>query len=211
MNPTTQAAISGSFFPEASIIYRNGASSNADATSFTFTGSVSTESPDRVVVVCVISNGADATSVTVGGVAATQLVDGGISEVWAARCPTGTAVTIQVLLASAFVRMGAFCFSAYNVINEKIPLATATGSQTRPTDLSRNVIRGSIGAAASYNNDSTGFTWSGITENYDAYVSGGSFTVASQNFSLNETPRAMSVICGDASPVGFQSALAVIR
>lgn len=212
MNPITQPMILGSSFPDATAVYKGVVSTNTDATSLTYSSApLGTATPDRVIVVCVVSNGADTSTVTVGGVSATQLVDGGISEVWAVRYPTGTTANVVATFSSAFTRAAIFVYSCYNVINEKVPLATKTGSQTRPTDLSSNVVKGSIGIGCSYNNDSTSFTWTGLTERYDAYVSGGSFTTASQDFSSNETPRTMSVICGDTSPVGFQTAFAVLR
>lgn len=203
----------------ASVSYQGTFTSNSSLSSYTYTSApIGTASSTRTVIVGVVyrsGSGVTSASVTVGSTAATQIASTNPTTgvyLFTANVPSGTTANITAsLTGSTPSRAGIHVWAAYDLINPTSPTAIVYGSQTRPTVLNSNVTKGSIGVCVSYNNDSTTFTYVGLTKNFDSYVSGGSFTCASENFAVTETPRTMSVTCADTGPIGFVTAFAVLR
>jgi hypothetical protein len=216
MDPTTSRLLQGSAgLPDGYVVYQ-GTATTSSASSFTYTNApLGTATAGRVIIVGVPARSALATSCTIAGISATRIytyqpIAEGIS-IFVARVPTGTTGNISVVL-NGTARVGIYVWAAYNIIDPFNPIATDEGYSTRPVNLSQNVVRGSIGVCAAYNNDQNGgFTYVGLTRNFNSYVSGGDFSCASETFTLNETPRTMSALVGDQSPAYGTVSLVVLR
>lgn len=206
--------------PPASVAYQGTYTSNSALTTYTYTSApIGSATSTRVVYVGVVTRGGTVSDYTVniGGVAATQVstVLGNSTTVMAIYgrvVSSGTTASISVTIVGGVpTRAAIHVWAAYNVQNPFTQVSTTWGFNSRPINLSTNVTEGSIGLCVAYNNDSTTFTYTGLTENFDSYVSGGSFTCASQAFAVTESPRSMSVTCADTSPVGFTGLISVVR
>jgi hypothetical protein len=216
MDPIASSLLQGSSFPDGYVVYQ-GTATTSSASSFTYTSApLGTATADRVIIVGVPARSALANSCTIAGISATRIytyqpIGEGIS-IFVARVPTGTTGNISVVLNGSAAHVGIYVWAAYNIIDPFNPIATDQGYSTRPVDLSQNVVRGSIGVCPAYNNDNNGgFTYVGLTRNFNSYVSGGDFSCASETFTLNQTPRTMSALVGDLSPAYGTVSLVVLR
>jgi hypothetical protein len=148
-----------------------------DATTYTFAGQSLGAAGDRLVVV--VGHTLDSafnqvSSVTIAGVAATIHVNNtrsGTSDcclfIASAYVPSGTSGDIVVTWQSSTFRCTIGVWALYN-LQSKSPRATVAPASADPVDLSLAVPAGGFVVAGATSLDATGFTWTGLTERYDA-------------------------------------------
>ena len=195
----------------ASISYRTTETQDSAATTYTFTSKdIGTAAVGRRVIVGVVGSGAASrtiSSVTVGGNAATAVAFienvGGLATLQAAlyaiQVDAGTTATIVVTFSGGNNRCGIGVWAAYDL---QSGTATATGtSVANPQTASLNISAGgiAIGVANGFDNNAlTGYSWTNLTENFDALFasnqiahSGASaaFATAQTSLALTATPQ----------------------
>jgi hypothetical protein len=162
--------------------------SGTNATVYTFSSvALGDEAADRCIVVGTGGTDTDTTadpftSVTVAGVTATRLhFQQGLNgtdtadvscALYIAEVPTGTTGDIVVTYSNAQLRCGIGWYSAYGLLSTT---ATDTGDSTAdPPSTTIDVEAGGLlfGYVQAYPGGSSGFTWTGITEDFDAAVEG---------------------------------------
>ncbi|MGE0629651.1 MAG: hypothetical protein AB7O43_17720 [Hyphomicrobiaceae bacterium] len=196
------------------------AATATDSSAFNFTScSIGAEASNRhVVVVAGGSAGSGATgisSLVINGVSATQLVsstntDTGQSsttEIWIAAVPTGTSVTITPTYASERPRQFISVYAVYG-LSSATAVATQTSTANNPT-LDLNVQGGGVVIAGAIGNNSTAYTWSGLTEAYDTATETVGMSSAYAGNLSTATPKAVSATRSAAPDPGAATACAV--
>lgn len=154
----------------------------ADATNlttYTFSSqSFGTAATSRIVAVVVSGERGSGTpssitSVTIGGIAATSRIsrtsDAYICAIYTAAVPTGTTGDIVVTFGQAQDSCVVSIFSMYGLSDSGVPIAGGTGSTTTDNgNIAITTIKGAIVLAGAITSGSTTYTWTGVTELYDA-------------------------------------------
>ena len=185
--------------------YITSVADTADATGYTFTGqSLGTAAADREVVVAVQSRtgGTSITvsSLTVGGISATLEVRTAntasgytLIEIWRAPVPTGTTGDVVVNFTGGTALRCAI--DIYKLTGRSSTFATSSTGASNGGTLSLNVAaNGAVIAAAASASATSAFTWTGVTERYDAATGGEAFrtSTASADGLTAATPRTVS-------------------
>lgn len=146
--------------------------------------SIGDADPDRYILAALVGNngGRTVSSCTIGGVSASLVSDGTDSarlvhgtnvtvELWLAPVPAGTTANISVTWSGAQVRMGA---GLWRVLRLKSTQAIDVNSSNGTSPASAAVNTAAVGfvVAATFNNISTSYSWSNVTERYDAAFEG---------------------------------------
>ena len=174
-------AVIGGALP-VDVTLRDTANATTDATSHTFTGmALGAADTRRYILVGVgYSSLSAGVTVTIAGntaplVSGTQAVSGVIrSEMYLLAVPTGTSATIVISKGDAIIPYIA-------VWSCLLPNATAYDTATSASDnpsLSLNTRRNGGFAVLAMSNgvDLTGFSWSGVTEDFEVGVSGARYS-----------------------------------
>lgn len=175
--------------------YITNVSSASDLTTYTFSStSIGTAASDRYIIVSAsLRSSAVRTfsSVTLGGSAMAQLVatDGAQTciGIWGLHYPTGTTADIAVTMSGGAGRCATGVWAVYG-LNSLTPIDTSTSSAS-PMVLDVNTTPGCVVIGAAYTAGTTGETFSGISEDFDAVVEGAHSPAGSDMMSIAETPR----------------------
>lgn len=196
-----------------------------DATSYTASGvSLSTADATRGIVVAVmnrISSGTGTTpaSVTIGGVSASLVVaqatasDRDCCSLWIAAVPTGATGNIVVDFGGVTQQRCGFGWWATYNLNSLTAVDTAQSDVSGASiDVDTQAGGLAFGAGAAGTTASTTFTWTGLTEDYDAAVGSGNgwHTGASLETAAASTPLAITCT-GSGTPGGDQYVAASFR
>ena len=187
------------------IDYRTANTSNATASSYTFSSQdIGAASPDRYVLVAVYSGSTVGSftfsSLTVGGISATELTSqlGSVSGAWSrtgfflAAVSTGTTANIVVAMSNNQVQCRIGVWALTNLVSAT-PVDTA-GSTSLTATLDMDTVAGGGAFVAGRTNLSGTFTPpSGFTEHYDNVNSTVGFAVASLATTSAESPRSISL------------------
>lgn len=218
---TFQALVARAASTPASISFIGSTENTTDGTSFTFTNHAigTANATRRVVVVCHFFAASNTvTSATIQGISATihvQATEGGATNagiaIISALVPTGTTATIVLNLSASSTRAYVGVFSA---LHESVssPFATATDitlTSSTTLDINANTSAGGwIVSGTTMGGATAGrtYTWTGVTESYDANsgelntrsYSGG----CSTGLVSTETPRTVTVVCSGAQDSG---------
>lgn len=157
--------------------YRSTGTDTGSGTSFTFSGKdIGTAASNRKVVVAVAYNSAPAiSSMTIGGVSATVVGTSTKCEIWQANVPTGTTGDVVITFSGTNQRVGIGVWAVYAAASAASQVSTSTAN---PPSVTSHVIptNGCCIAVAAIQDDSNTYTWSNLTEDYDAVISGGNDT-----------------------------------
>ena len=180
----------------ATISFTDNAAETADGTSATFSGrAIGAASTDRIVVIGVTCNaGEPITSATIGGISASEVVAGdaaggtAYAALWQAPVPTGTTADIVVNFTGTSFRTGLGVWAIYSASST----VTDTGSSTAdPSTDTLNISAGGVAigmANASGGGTLSTYTWTGLTEKFDAAVEvNDAYSGASDAFAVAQT------------------------
>ncbi len=192
-------AVIGGALP-VDVTLRDTANATTDATSHTFTGmALGAADTRRYILVGVgYSSLSAGVTVTIAGntaplVSGTQAVSGVIrSEMHLLAVPTGTSATIVISKGDAIIPYIA-------VWSCLLPNATAYDTATSASDnpsLSLNTRRNGGFAVLAMSNgvDLTGFSWSGVTEDFEVGVSGARYSGGSNETTVTESRSVSATI-----------------
>jgi hypothetical protein len=202
----------------ATVSYVTTASQASSATTtFTFTGiSIGTADTNRWVIVAVgygVAGPASAvSSVTIGGNAATLLVATASSAasqavgIFGIKLTTGTTTNVVVTFSAALaVGGGVFC-STYRALNLTTLAANASATWISSKSATNLNVTGSAAGfvvGVSGDNDTTGSSWTGLTQNFGANIGSSSWgTSASTNFSVGGAKTISATLTGGTGTVG---------
>ena len=164
----------------ATISYLERISDNTNRTLYTFSGANfgTADSKRRIIVVASLFGGNQISSVTIGGISTTIIfhvavgVEGNYHGIFIAAVPTGANGDIIVDSAGTADGCTIFTYTTYD-INSNIPTDTAT-SIADPGVVDIDVTPGGVVIAVSIDDDGNHLaTWTNLTEDYDAQISGG--------------------------------------
>lgn len=194
--------------------FLQGVGDATDLTTYTFSSqNLGTADASRYIIVGVLSRRAAGTpsisSLTIGGVSAAAVVaqtntasGSDIAALYIAAVPTGTTGDIVVTFDAAMLRCAVVAYRA-------VGIASATASDTdssTATDPTCNLDVPAGGFAigvACTGNAGASFTWTGLTENYDAVIEALNATSASDTFVAAQTGLAITANgTGATAPVG---------
>jgi hypothetical protein len=159
---------------DISIAFLQSAESGTDASSYTFsTQNIGVAATDRHIIVATIARGASQTltGVTIGGVTATSVAnnsnDGSIAALFIAAVPTGTTGDIVLTFSGTMIRAADGAYRATG-LGSATPTDTGVSSANAPTtDL--DIAAGGFGIGTAFSGGTAPtFTWTGLTENFDA-------------------------------------------
>jgi len=183
--------------PDATVVYTDYSVDATNSTSYTFSSSaIGTASSNRKIVVGPVSNrapGTTATAVTVGGISATSVIGQTSNngeqraELWEAEVPTGTTADIVVTWAATADSCGIGVWAVYDAAASASDTASDDGV---PTLLEENLTipAGGVAISVACSGSSATYTWTNLTEKYDATVEGTvTFSGASDAFSTLQT------------------------
>lgn len=203
--------------PGASVTYVTQSSTNSSLTSYTYTGiSIGDAYPGRVIIVCAIGNsnsGATFSNMSVNGVTLTNAAAYRAHGIAAVYDSTSTTIDVTLNYSVAPGRAGAWIYVGSG-FKSLTPYSTASVDMTASNtnfSLNANVIPGAAAVATGYGNNSGAFTWTGVTEDFDSYTTGGQFSSASQSFSQLEAPRTIQVQKSSINANNDVALLAVFR
>lgn len=192
-------AVIGGALP-VDVTLRDTANATTDATSHTFTGmALGAADTRRYILVGVgYSSLSAGVTVTIAGntaplVSGTQAVSGVIrSEMHLLAVPTGTSATIVISKGDAIIPYIA-------VWSCLLPNATAYDTATSASDnpsLSLNTRRNGGFAVLAMSNgvDLTGFSWTGVTEDFEVGVSGARYSGGSNETTVTESRSVSATI-----------------
>jgi len=181
----------------ATVVFCANSLDTVDRITFTFSSvSFSTAAADRRVVMALWEQGGAVgiSSVTIGGVSASQLVGSGgttnpLVSLWIAAVPTGTSGNVVVQFGGGTANCAIAVWAVYG-IGSNTAFATATTSAAEnPASESLSVPSNGVAIAASrLVTNTTAFTWSGLTEDFDALLEVGRYSGASDAFASAATP-----------------------
>lgn len=163
----------------AVVTYVTNRVSTANQTIYTFSASnIGAEDASRVVVVGVFGNGnftaRTISGVTLGGVSMMPIVDAGNVAVplglFALAVPAGTAADVVVTFSGGVVDAGIGIWSLTNLQSATPTDTDADTTASSPATVSIDVQADGVVIALTGEDTSGSFTWSGITERYDAVV-----------------------------------------
>jgi hypothetical protein len=192
--------------------YVSTATNTSSGTSFDFTSqAIGTAAAGRVVIVGIVNDSQTVSSVSIGGVSASLVKrqrDGtsANAELWSAVVATGTTATISIAFAGTTERPGIGVWAIYGASSS--PSATAGASGNAPsTTISVPAGGFAVGCIMHNTGGSSTFSWSGLTENYDAVIaSSNSHSGASSLFTAAQAP--LSVTCTQSGGTNNAMALA---
>lgn len=197
--------LSGSVYLRAAstVVVTATSGSTASLTTYSFAGlSIGTASADRYVIVGIESQAGGTTGVlnssTIGGIAGATVVQmtntsGGFSSIVAlviAAVPTGTTATITVTFNVSNARCGVQVYAATGM-DGSAATNTYTSKANDPT-VSMNISAGgsAIGASEALGTA----TWTGLTEDSDYAVLGGTLNVSSGSGNFATTQTGLTVL-----------------
>ena len=170
--------------------YQGVQSNGTDATVYNFTSfNIGTAAADRKILVPVGygdgSFSATVSSVTVNGVSAAALAGTYVRsyvsnvEFWIASVPTGTTgVTINVTMSAAVARVVAGAYALYGSASTASDTQTSIASPLSFSSLAVPAGAGVFAVAYKFGG-TTGFTWTGLTEDNDTAIEGDTCSMAS--------------------------------
>lgn len=207
-----------------SLAYVTTVSSGTDGTSFTFAGtSIGTASADRYVVAGVHTGaaGSDMTqsAVTIGGVSASRIAQSNHTgagqshnlSFWIALVPTGTAGDIVITTTNTTLRANASVWTIRGIKN-KATVFSQAADVANLTTASINLNMDNYGTilAICRGNNSPTFSWTGVTERFDAIQETVGFSSGDAGpQQLRETPRTVSCTRSAAAATDAANALAI--
>ncbi len=201
-------AFAGRRSQPASVSNTANAVSSSDLTTYTFAAqALGAADGTRQILVCVagqrLSSPSAVSSVTVGGITATKLVEqttGNANDhscsIWIAPVPTGTTGDVVVTFNTGHLRCAVSVWRAVNSAATAAATASATNSSTA-VSTTIDVPAGGFAVAVAFDNGNTTYTWSGLTEAYDATADGNAFSSAGDNFAAAQS--GMTVTATQAS------------
>jgi hypothetical protein len=183
--------------------YQTAAADATDATSYTFSSqAIGTDTGStRTVLLAIYGLNVTAlrtiSSLTVGGVSGTLLHSNSVSSgsfssvaFYAFTSVSGTTATVAVTWSGQQLRCQIGLWAAYD-LSSLTPVATASSTSASAT-LNVNTSADGMVLAAGYGNASATFTWTGVTERYDAATETVGFSVADASGVTAESPRTVS-------------------
>jgi hypothetical protein len=201
----------------ATVSFTDNVATDAVQTTYTFTTrAIGTAAANRVVVIsCSMEQSGPSglptvASVTIGGISATQVAtvtasDGTeVLEMWEAAVPTGTTATIVVNLNndSEFCAMGVWAVYGAGTTKYNSATSNSTGS---PISASINSPAGGVIIAASAIGGGGTWTWTNVTENFDATHRSGNRNYSGASLAYAAAQTGLSV---SATPSGGGSSAA---
>ena len=206
--------------PNASIVFATSDAQAGTGATVTFTSkSIGTAQTGRRIVVAAGGPGSGSavtiTGVTCGGVAMTQLVQNNTSggggfqtaSLWILEVPTGTTADIVVSWSGSSSRCYLGVWAVYGLESEAARSTVTSGSD--PHTGSITVPGGGvvIGTAAGGAGSSMSYTWTGVTEDFDATVA--AVTLAYTGASAAFNAASTFTITANPNPFNAGSMVAV--
>lgn len=164
------------------------------------------DSSRRIVVVTAatrLGSPAAVSSMTIGGVSASLAVargngnaNEGAVEIWHASVPTGTTGDVVVTWTTGMLRCA---ISVFRLINSAVsPSATnSNANSSSAVSATIDIPQKGVAIAGVYNNGSTTYTWTNLTEAYDVTFGATAFSSAADAFATAQT--ALSITATQAS------------
>lgn len=195
--------------------YLQQSTSTTDAASYNFASvNLGTAASDRYIIACVASRVGSGTptidAVSIGGVAATPVVtqvntSSGSNRIgiYIAAVPTGTTGDVDVTFSTTMLRCVVTLYRA-TAINSATASDTDSSTSSDPT-CSLNVPAGGFAIGTACVGSTTGtYTWTGITEDYDAATEAFTMTSASDEFVSEQTGLTLTATYSglETAPVG---------